>query len=121
MCTTEIGRLALKYKDLQSKVLPFFLCAVIAVSSVSPVLSAAVRSAAECIEFCSVSAALHPSAACRDPAWLVGQLMDADQSAKLVKICALQGVKLATLSCDAVESHTKWLEDVVSHWSVVLL
>ena len=26
-----------------------------------------------------------------------------------------QGVKLATLSCDPVESHKKWLEDVVSH------
>jgi len=44
VCTTEIGRLALKYKDLQSK-----------------------------------------------------------------------GVKLATLSCDPVTSHTKWLEDVVAH------
>lgn len=44
VCTTEIGRLALKYKDLQKK-----------------------------------------------------------------------GVKLATLSADPVESHTKWLEDVVAH------
>lgn len=44
MCTTEIGRLALKYKDLQAK-----------------------------------------------------------------------GVLLATLSCDAVESHTAWLQDVVAH------
>ena len=44
MCTTEIGRLALKYKELESK-----------------------------------------------------------------------GVKLATLSCDPVTSHQKWLEDVVAH------
>jgi 1-Cys peroxiredoxin 6 len=44
VCTTEIGRLALKYKDLESK-----------------------------------------------------------------------GVKLATLSCDVVESHTAWLKDVVAH------
>ncbi len=44
VCTTEIGRLALKYKDLESK-----------------------------------------------------------------------GVKLATLSCDPVTSHQKWLEDVVAH------
>mmetsp|Transcript_16749 Transcript_16749/g.50040 ORF Transcript_16749/g.50040 Transcript_16749/m.50040 type:complete len:250 (-) Transcript_16749:646-1395(-) len=44
VCTTEIGRLALKYKELHSK-----------------------------------------------------------------------GVQLATLSCDPVESHTKWLEDVVAH------
>ncbi|EIE23512.1 glutathione peroxidase [Coccomyxa subellipsoidea C-169] len=26
-----------------------------------------------------------------------------------------KGVKLATLSCDPVESHTKWLDDVVAH------
>ena len=44
VCTTEIGRLALKYKELSSK-----------------------------------------------------------------------GVKLATLSCDPVESHQKWLDDVVAH------
>ena len=44
VCTTEIGRLALKYKDLESK-----------------------------------------------------------------------GVKLATLSCDPVTSHQKWLDDVVAH------
>lgn len=44
VCTTEIGRLALKYKELESK-----------------------------------------------------------------------GVKLATLSCDPVESHEKWLQDVVAH------
>jgi alkyl hydroperoxide reductase subunit AhpC len=44
VCTTEIGRLALKYKELESK-----------------------------------------------------------------------GVKLATLSCDPVTSHQKWLEDVVAH------